>query len=32
MLQSVVLAQCLGYTAKKLLSWSTGFCCYSTLR
>jgi len=29
---SVVPAQCLGHTAKKLLVWCTGFNCYSTLR
>jgi len=29
---SVVPAQCLGYAAKKLLAYSTGFSCYSTLR
>jgi len=29
---SVVPAQCLGYTAKQLLAYNTGFSCYSTLR
>jgi len=29
---SVVSAQCLGYTVKKFLDYSTEFSCYSSLR